>query len=267
MEQESVLNFDLDAGMLVVESLVGGKVLMRIQESDPAKTAEVTPAKRLWLTQNMFEPLLRTEAHRFGAQQKFSTNVVHYEEQADGVIVIVQDLETKKYFKYKTDYLVATDGSRSATRKFEGIEWRGPGIQSNNISVNFRADLTPYLGSRAVHGVTYITNPKISAGFRLEGAGKAGFMIVSSTKDRQEFEPDSVTADEAKQYFCDASGIKAEIDIQVDSVSYWTAAAFNADHYSSKRGRVFLAGDAAHVVPPTGGMGGNTGIQVCCECW
>lgn len=82
MEIESASDFDLDAGILIVDKLIGGEVLARMQEADPARTAKITPCKRLWLTQNMFEPLLRRGAHRFG------TRVVHYEEQEDGVIVV-----------------------------------------------------------------------------------------------------------------------------------------------------------------------------------
>ncbi|CEJ60603.1 hypothetical protein PMG11_09172 [Penicillium brasilianum] len=172
METESASDFDLNAGMLIVDKLIGGKVLTRMQEADLARTAKFTPSKRLWLTQNMFEPLLRREAHRFGAEQCFGTRVVHYEEQEDGVIVVCQDMKSEKHIKYKTQYLVACDGNRSATRRKEGIEWKGLGIFGNNLSINFKANLTPYLGSRAVHGVTYVNNKDVSAGFRLENGGK-----------------------------------------------------------------------------------------------
>ena len=59
-----------------------------------------------------------------------------------------------------------------------------------------------------------------------------------------------------------AAGLEKEIPLKVDSISYWSAAALNAEDYSKKGGRIFLTRDAAHVMPPTGGMGGITGIQV-----
>ncbi|CAJ0553068.1 Ff.00g115800.m01.CDS01 [Fusarium sp. VM40] len=260
LREKSALNFDLDAGMIIVENLSGGKTLMKLQESDPTEVAKVTPSQRLWLTQNMFEPLIRESAEAFGAIQEFNESVVHYEEQPDGVVVVVQNLQTKKLRKFKTDYLVSCDGNRSATRRKEGIQWNGPGILGQSISINFHADLTPHLGTRAKHGVTYISNPKIDAGFRLESGGKAGFMIVSRAGDKKQFPPDSVSEREAKQYFKDATGIE-DIDIDIDFISYWSVAAFNSERFSSTQGRVFIAGDAAHVMPPTGGMGGNTGVQ------
>lgn len=77
---------------------------------------------------------------------------------------------------------------------------------------------------------------------------------MSKAKGREEgFEPDSVSTAEARRFFEACSGIDAEeCGFEVEFVSYWTVAAYNAERYCSEGGRVFLVGDAAHVMPPAG---------------
>ena len=50
-----------------------------------------------------------------------------------------------------------------------------------------------------------------------------------------------------------------DVPVTIENVMHWKAAADTAERFSW--GRIFLAGDAAHVMPPNGGFGGNTGIQ------
>ena len=51
----------------------------------------------------------------------------------------------------------------------------------------------------------------------------------------------------------------ADIPVQIENIQRWSATADTAERFSD--GRILLAGDAVHVMPPTGGFGGNTGVQ------
>jgi hypothetical protein len=55
-----------------------------------------------------------------------------------------------------------------------------------------------------------------------------------------------------------ALGVGHDEPIEIESVQRWSASADTADTF--QKGRVFLVGDSAHTMPPTGGFGGNTGV-------
>lgn len=165
---QNARKFDIDVGMLVVEKLVGGKTLAYPQENDPEEVAEVTPCRWLWITQAMFQPLLRANGSKFGCTQVHNQLVLDYEEDEDDVLVVVQDLKTKELKKYRSKYLVACDDNRSSTRKKEGISFDGDGTLRNSLSIRTAGNLSPYLGTRSVYGVIYVNNAEVNGGFRLE---------------------------------------------------------------------------------------------------
>jgi len=69
---------------------------------------------------------------------------------------------------------------------------------------------------------------------------------------------EGVTEEKAAQYVRDAVGDQS-LDVQVEDVHKWEAVCHAAERLQESK--IFLAGDAAHVTTPTGGYGGNTGIQ------
>jgi hypothetical protein len=69
---------------------------------------------------------------------------------------------------------------------------------------------------------------------------------------------ESITEERALELLRAAIGVP-DIPVVIEDMAKWRAEADSAERY--REGRVFLAGDAAHVVPPNGGFGGNTGVQ------
>ncbi|MDT5023784.1 MAG: hypothetical protein QOE61_210 [Micromonosporaceae bacterium] len=142
-------------------------------------------------------------------------------------------------------YAVGCDGSAGMTRTAIGAGLVGSSEGRTNLSVMFRS---PGLAERVPHGpaVHYWVLNRISAGvfgrFDLADTWWAG---VAADGDG---EPADLLA----------ALIGEPVDVEILSVDRWTARMQIADRYQTDR--VFLAGDAAHLNPPWGGHGYNTGV-------
>ena len=149
---------------------------------------------------------------------------------------------------------------------------RGHGVLSNSVTIYFRSEvgLGPLLEGRD-QGVNYVTNPVLRGFFRLDRTGNRGFLVVNLVGDTARPEivaaypsapwanaAQTIDEQRALELVRAAIGVP-EIPVVIEDIAKWQAVADSAERY--REGRVFLAGDAAHTMPPNGGFGGNTGVQ------
>ncbi|WP_189156371.1 FAD-dependent oxidoreductase [Lentzea pudingi] len=203
---------------------------------------EYSPSTGVGVAQDRMEPLLRDKARELGADIRMSTRMLEFAQDDDGVTALVQG--DGEPYEIRADYLVAADGHRSPVREQLGITRSGRGYMHTSRSVLFRAPLEEYLkdgiGQFIVDGVGFLTT---------YGDGRWVLML----DDREYTEP------ELREKIVQAIG-RDDLEIEIITTGRWTISAAVADRFS--QGRVFLAGDAAHTLPPSrGGFGANVGIE------
>jgi 2-polyprenyl-6-methoxyphenol hydroxylase-like FAD-dependent oxidoreductase len=261
-----------NGGINNVESLAGREIASYFPNLN-AGVDEFSPTVRLFIDQDALEPILRARAEELGAELRYRTECASLSQDADGVTATLRDLDAGSSERaVRAKYVVAADGHRSRIREQLGIGMRGHGLLSNSITIYFRAgvDLGPLLEGRD-QGVNYVTNPVLRGFFRLDRTGNRGFLVVNLVGDTARPEvvaayPDApwanvaegITEQRALELLRAAIGVP-DIPVLIEDVATWRAVADSAERYQDRR--VFLAGDAAHTMPPNGGFGGNTGVQ------
>jgi 2-polyprenyl-6-methoxyphenol hydroxylase-like FAD-dependent oxidoreductase len=178
---------------------------------------------------------------------RFGYRATAVEEHDDGVQVTAQD-DSGTPLTIRAQYLVGADGPRSGVRAAMGAEYQGTDAGRPNLSVVFRsAQLGPLLPGRALH--RWVLNPASPGVVGPMDLRDLWWAIATGRSD------DDDKADPAQVV---RALVGRPVDVQVLGTDPWQARALLARRY--RRGRLFLAGDAAHQNPPWGGHGFNTGV-------
>lgn len=216
-------------------------------ENPQAPQIEYSPCTGAAIAQDRIEPILREKAVAFGADLRLETELIRFEQDANGVTAWLREHGGREY-ELRASYVIAADGSRSAIREALGIGRQGRGHMRTLRSVLFRAPLERYLEA----GISQfqITQPGLDAFLTTYGDGR-WVLMFSDDEERDE--------STLRSMVFKAIG-RSDLEVEIITTGRWELSALIADRFSS--GRVFLAGDAAHTLPPSrGGFGANTGIE------
>jgi 2-polyprenyl-6-methoxyphenol hydroxylase-like FAD-dependent oxidoreductase len=260
IEDAAAKEFVQNGAIVSVDSL-GGKELDWYFRFINEGVEDLSPSRRVFITQIGLEPVLLAAAERLGARIEYGAEVVSVEQDVDGVSVAVRPRDGGEERTARARYLVAADGAHSPIRERLGIRQLGHGSFSDSITIYFRADVSRLMGDRNL-SVIYVFGPRLQGFFRFSIDLQAGFLVVNSTSDEDGTRSVRIGEDMSEPtcvaYVREALG-DPELTVEIENVQRWSASAEYAERL--REGRVFLAGDSAHVMPPTGGFGGNNGVQ------
>lgn len=198
-------------------------------------------------------------AEQRGADIRFSTELITISQDAETARAVVRERDTGREYTIRARYVIGSDGGRSTVAEQLGFAFDGESGLGCAVNVWLEVDLTRYTAHRP--GTLYwMCQPGNDY-----WVGSGTFICVQPWTewvmlfmyDPAQGEPDlseSSMAERAQTLIGDP-----EVDVRVKAVSEWQINHLVAREY--RKGRVFLAGDAAHRHPPANGLGTNTSIQ------
>ncbi|MEU0600002.1 FAD-dependent monooxygenase [Streptomyces sp. NPDC006393] len=209
--------------------------------------------------QHLLEPVILDAALSHGADIRFSTELVDITQDDDAVYGTVRDRKTGENYTIKARYAIGSDGGRSTVAERLGFPMEGETGLGHAVNVWLEADLTEYRAHRP--GTLFFT---IQPGkdFWL-GSGTyvciepwtEWVLIVVYDPAVEQID----LSEEAMLARVHATIGDPSVEVRIKDVSQWQMNHVIATEY--RKGRVFLAGDAAHRHPPANGLGSNTSVQ------
>ena len=208
------------------------------------------------LPQSVLEPILVEEARKLGAEFRFYTEFVSFQEKGDLVETTIRDRASGQESVVSSSYLIGADGARSAVLDQLGIQIDGKQLNTA-FNVHIRTEMSKYFAHRP-GSLNWILNPDAPdwsavGNFRMVKPWTE--FVVSmhpKTKDGKIFEPSEV---DLKKRLHQMIG-DDRVPLEILSSFRWTINDQVAREWS--KGRVHCIGDATHRHPPINGMGSNT---------
>jgi putative polyketide hydroxylase len=247
---------DRNTGVSFVKALSSRDIGVIATKGIPARDAEheaASPSLKVSCPQDVLEPILLDAARKLATVETyFSTELVDFQSIDGGVTL--QCKHGSHQLSILAKYVIGADGSRSRVRERLNIEMEGQGRIGRQIGIYFESDLWE-LVQRRPYLLFWILNVQT-----------CGVLIALDGRRRWTY---NFAFDAEKETVADFTFERCEkivrtiigddrFPIKVKSVMPWRMQARLATQFH--KGRVFIAGDAAHPLPPTGGQGMNTGV-------
>jgi 2-polyprenyl-6-methoxyphenol hydroxylase-like FAD-dependent oxidoreductase len=212
-----------------------------------------SPQKRERVPQDMFDPILRRFAGGFPhVKLRYRTELLSFEESSHGMIATVRDHEAGNTYQIACDFLIGADGGASLVREHAGLGMSGNAALTYTTNVIFRCRNFDSLHDKA-------------KGYRFIFVGPEGtWLTIVAINGRDRFRMSivgsaaKVTHTQADIHAALRRAVGRDFDYEILSVMPWVRRELVAERFGTER--VFIAGDAAHLMSPTGGFGMNTGI-------
>lgn len=231
--------------------------------NSPAQKGEyeaASPCAMSDLPQSLLEPVLVEAATKAGAEIRFSTEFVQFEELGDGMVTTLRDRVTKKEYTIKSQYLVGADGARSAVLNALRIPVIGRQL-NNAFNVHIKADLSRYISHRP-GSLNWILNPD-APGWSAVGNFRmvrpwTEWVVSMHPATKSSIESVQPSEEEIRSRLHQMIGDDT-VNITILSMFSWTINDQVAERW--QQGRVLCIGDATHRHPPINGLGSNTCIS------
>ena len=218
-----------------------------------------TPELPHRVQQMLIEPLLREQTKKYPSIDLMcGWRAQSIDMQTDAVSIVASSTANTDTLKLQAKYIVGCDGPRSLVRKSCGIRYSGQSEEERDffggqmLSVFFKSpNLYDVLGKKKAW--MYWAMNAVQRGMLISIDGADKFLFALQLKAGQTPE----TVDYRSALF---AAVGAAFDFELIAKAPWQAGfTLVADHFS--KGRVLIAGDAAHLFTPTGGMGYNTSVD------
>ena len=217
-----------------------------------------SPTAMCNIGQHVLEPILLERARELGADVRLHHEVVSVTPSATGAAVssVVRPRDGRGEFAVDCHYVVGCDGARTVVGRDGGFEFEGRAGKGHAVTVWIEADLERYTSHRP--GALFVTVTPESDDFVgvwtcVEPFHEWSTIFLRPGLTEHDLD-ESAVVDSVRAAIGDD-----DVSFTIKRVSPWEFNHVVATSY--RRGRLLIAGDAAHRHPPANGLGSNTSMQ------